>query len=67
MEGKLSDAETGRVLAAVVDRRVGGKKLEAEAFDTWGDVNEILEFWAKLARFRLCEARGSTNCVSPEA
>ena len=66
VEAKVSDADTGRVLAAVVDRRVGGKKLEAEAFDSWGDVNEILEFWAKLARFRFCEARGGTNCVQPE-
>ena len=67
VEGKISDADTGIVLAAVVDRRVGGKKLESETFDTWGDVNEILEFWAKQARFRLCEARGAKNCVPPEA
>ncbi len=67
VEAKISDAQTGKVLAAVVDRRVGGKKLEAEAFDTWGDVNEILEYWAKQARFRLCEARGGANCVHPEA
>lgn len=67
VEAKVSDAGTGRVLAAVVDRRVGGKKLEAEAFDSWGDVNEILEFWAKMARFRLCEARGAKDCILPEA
>ena len=29
IEAKLSDAQTGKLLAAVVDRRVGGKKLEA--------------------------------------
>jgi hypothetical protein len=67
VEAKLSDAKTGKVLAAVVDRRVGGKKLEAEAFDTWSDVNEILDYWAKQARFRLCEARDGANCVHPEA
>lgn len=67
VEAKISDAETGKVLAAVVDRRVGNKKLEAEAFDTWGDVNEILEYWAKQSRFRLCEARGGANCVHPDA
>ncbi|UCE64249.1 MAG: DUF3313 domain-containing protein [Nitrospirota bacterium] len=66
VEAKLSDAQTGKVLAAVVDRRVGNKNLEAESFDTWGDVNEILEYWAKQARFRLCEARGGSNCVPPE-
>jgi hypothetical protein len=67
VEAKISDAHTGRVLAAVVDRRVGNKKLEAEAFDTWGDVNEILEYWAKQSRFRLCEARGGKDCVHPDA
>ena len=67
VEAKLSDANSGKVLAALMDRRVGGKKLEAEAFDTWGDVNEILEYWAKLSKFRLCEARAGKNCVQPEA
>ena len=67
IEAKLSDAQTGKLLVAVVDRRVGGKKLEAELFDSWGDVNEILDYWAKLARFRLCEARAGENCVKPEA
>ena len=67
IEAKISDAQTGKLFAAVADRRVGGKKLEAELFDSWGDVNEILEFWAKLGRFRLCEARAGDNCVMPEA
>jgi len=67
VEAKISDAQTGKIIAAAVDRRVGGKTLEAEAFDTWGDVNEILEYWAKQARFRLCEARDGANCVHPEA
>lgn len=67
MEAKVSDAETRKVLAAVADQRVGGKKLDAELFDSWSDVNAILECWAKLARFRLCEARAGTDCVMPEA
>lgn len=67
IEAKMSDAETGRILAAVADHRVGRKKLEAEAFDSWGDVDEILEYWAKLAKFRFCEARGGEKCVFPKA
>ena len=67
IEAKLSDASTGKVLAAVADRRVGGKKLDGKLFESWGDVNEILEFWTKLTRFRLCEARAGDNCVMPEA
>ena len=67
IEAKLSDAQTGKLLAAIADRRVGGKKLDAELFDSWSDVNAILEYWAKLTRFRLCEARAGTDCVMPEA
>ena len=67
IEAKISDGETGKLLAAVADRRVGGKKLDAELFDSWGDVNEIFDYWAKLARFRLCEARAGSNCVMPKA
>jgi len=67
VEAKIADAQTGKVLAAAVDRRVGGKNLSAEELDSWGDVNEILEYWAKQARFRLCEARDGEKCVPPEA
>ena len=67
IEAKLSDAQTGKLLAAIADRRVGGKKLDAELFDSWSDVNAILEYWAKLTKFRLCEARAGTDCVMPEA
>ena len=67
IEAKLSDAQTGKLLAAIADRRVGGKKLDAELFDSWSDVNAILDYWAKLTRFRLCEARAGTDCVMPEA
>lgn len=67
VESKVMDAETGELLAAVVDRRVGGKTLDAESFDSWGDVYQTLEFWAKQARFRLCRERGEAECVPPEA
>lgn len=67
VEAKIMDSQTGELLAAVVDRRVGGKTLDAESFNSWGDVNETMEYWAKLAKFRLCEARGGTACVMPKA
>ena len=38
VEAKVSDAQTGEVLAAFVDRRVGKKKLDAESFNSWADV-----------------------------
>lgn len=64
IEGELRDAETGGLLAAVVDRRVGGKTIK-ESTNSWNDVNRILEFWSKLARYRLCIYRGGTDCVEP--
>ena len=67
IEMKIKDAQTGEVLGAGVDRRVGGKKLDAESFDSWGDVYETLAFWAKQARFRFCRERGEAECVRPEA
>lgn len=67
VEFKVRDAATGELLGAGVDRRVGGKTLDAQSFNSWGDVYETLEFWAKLARFRLCRARGESDCVLPEA
>lgn len=67
IESRIRDAQTGEVLGAAVDRRVGGKTLDAESFNSWGDVYEALAFWAKQARFRLCRERGEETCVPPEA
>ena len=66
IEAKLTDAETGELLAAGVDRRSGGKRLK-KGFGTWDDVNAIMRFWAKQAAYRLCLLRKDTNCVKPKA
>ena len=50
---------------AGVDRRAGTKGL-AESTDSWGDVEESYEYWAKKLKFRLCRERGDVNCVDPE-
>lgn len=68
IEAKLSDAQTGEVLSAAVDRRVGKKKLDAESFNSWADVYESLRYWAENGRYQLCRARGVlTDCVKPKA
>ena len=64
-EFKLTDASTGELLAAAVDRRVGGKALSG-IWDTWYNADEALKYWAQKTRFALCEARGGSNCVKPE-
>jgi hypothetical protein len=65
IEGKISDARTGQLLAAGIDRRIGGDAIEASV-DSWDDVNKIMEIWSKLLRFRLCKKRGETDCFLPE-
>jgi len=45
-EFKVTDARTGQLLAAGVDRRVGGNEIEASV-DDWDDVNRIIEIWSK--------------------
>lgn len=68
IEAKVTDAQTGEVLRAVVDRRVGKKKLDADSFNSWSDVYESLRYWAENGRYQLCKARRSqTDCVKPRA
>jgi hypothetical protein len=68
IEGKLSNAQTGEVIAAEIDRRVGSRKpiiglFESSTYDSWSDVSEAGRYWAERLRNRLCERRGATNCV----
>jgi hypothetical protein len=45
VEVEVSDAETGEVLLAAVDRRVGEKTLSG-ATDPWGDVQNAFQVWS---------------------
>ena len=66
IEFKTTDAETGELLLAGVDKRVGGQRLfEKNVFNSWGDVQNAFTYWADLSTFRLCEARKGANCVKP--
>ncbi|HEY6085568.1 MAG TPA: DUF3313 family protein [Nitrospira sp.] len=68
IEAKVIDAETGDVLRAMVDRRVGTKKLDAQSFNSWSDVYESLRYWAENGRYQLCKARRTqTDCPMPRA
>lgn len=64
-EMKITDAATGEVMAAAVDRRVGGKGMGG-LFDSWNDANAGMEYWAKKVRFALCTERGASNCEKPD-
>jgi hypothetical protein len=64
-EAKITDAQTGELMAAAVDKRMGGRTL-ASAETSWTDVNNILAYWAQLTRFRLCEQQARADCEAPQ-
>lgn len=67
-EFKIHDAQTGELLAAGIDRRVGGRTpIDGEMLNSWGDVKNSLEFWTDAAVYRLCTLRGGPGCVEPKA
>jgi len=63
-EVKITDAQTGELLAAAVDRRAGSKNIKG-SLNTWNDVEEAYKYWANQLRYRLCQWRGRTDCVPP--
>lgn len=46
VEVKLTDAANGQLLAAAVDKRIGGGSLEAAAQWQWGDAENAMKAWA---------------------
>jgi hypothetical protein len=68
VEFTVHDAETGALLVAGVDRRVGGQNLfDKETFNSWGDAKNSLHFWSDLSAYRFCLLRSRTSCVEPKA
>jgi hypothetical protein len=63
-EAKVTDSETGELLAAALDRRVG-QKYSKGTFSSWAEANDAMEYWAKRMRFAFCQTRGGANCVEP--
>lgn len=63
-EMKVTDASTAELLAAAVDRRVG-RKYQAAQFESWGEANDAIDYWAKRTRYVLCNLRAMPACVKP--
>lgn len=61
VEAKVSDSETGKVIGAVIDRRVGGKTL-TKGISDWADVKDAMDFWAVQASYRLCMLAQKPDC-----
>jgi PBP1b-binding outer membrane lipoprotein LpoB len=64
MEMKVTDASTGELLGAALDRRVGGKEI-TKLWSGWHNADDGLQYWAKRLSYALCDMRGGTNCVKP--
>ena len=61
IEFKITEAQTGKIVAAAVDRRVGGKTL-GKGFGSWADVQHAFDWWSALTAYRLCVTTGGSNC-----
>ncbi|MEW6077892.1 MAG: DUF3313 domain-containing protein [Thermodesulfobacteriota bacterium] len=64
VEMKITDAASGELVAAALDRRVGGKQL-TKLWSDWNNADDALQFWAKRLRFVMCDMRGGKDCVAP--
>jgi len=67
VEAEWTDAVTGEVLGATVDRHFGQPSLDPKALKNWADVNRFLEAYAALVRYRLCRFREAEGCTPPPA
>ena len=61
-EVKSTDSETGQLIAAALDRRVGGKTLSG-VFNTWEGADSAVQYWAKRIRYIMCENRDGKGCL----
>jgi hypothetical protein len=67
VEAKATDAMTGELLEAGIDRRVGGKALTASEFSSWGDVERMMRLWADHGAYNLCMRMARSSCVAPSS
>ena len=52
-EARVTDAATGQLLVAAMDRRVGGGSVKAAAQWQWGDAENAMKAWAEQMATRL--------------
>jgi len=67
IEYMVKDSESGDLLAAGADRRVGGNQIGKSTLSSWGDVQNSLIYWSDEAGYRLCLDRGESQCAEPSA
>ena len=52
-ELEVTDSQTGELLGAGVDRRIGGGNITTAAQWQWGDAENVMDHWAELTATRL--------------
>jgi hypothetical protein len=50
---KVNDSTSGQLLAAAVDKRVGGASITNVTVFQWGDAENAMDYWGKLIDERL--------------
>ena len=63
-EMKATDAVTGQLLAAAVDKRTGGMALSSAAQWQWGDAENAMNYWSKKITTRLLTLQGRTPAAN---
>ena len=58
---KATDAETGQLLVAAIDKRVGGIAVSSAAQWQWGDAQNAMNYWAEKIDNRLRQLQGQTR------
>jgi hypothetical protein len=64
VEFKFTDSSTGKLLVAGIDKRYGGKKL-GKGIDSWADAFNIIDYYARLLKYRICKLQERDNCEQP--
>jgi len=54
---KVTDSQTGQLLAAAVDRRAGGGAISQAAVWQWGDLQAVIDAWSQQFAQRMAELR----------
>jgi hypothetical protein len=57
---KATDAQTGQLLAAAIDKRAGGIALSSAVQWQWGDAENAINYWAEKIDNRLLQLQGRT-------
>jgi hypothetical protein len=60
---KFTDSQSGELLAAAVNKRLGGGNVESADQLQWGDAENIMQFWAQEIAKRLKQATTSGSIL----